>query len=266
MLTVTSGVHELRIPDDLREWDQWVLWRSETRGAQRTKVPYDIAGKMASITSPAAWAPFEAALAAWNQYPKSYSGVGFVFTPVDPFCGIDLDDCIGDDGQVKEWARSTIEQFSDSYMEVSPSGKGIKIWARAALKDLPGLQVRAKGGGAEIYTHGRFFTVTGQAFRGAPLEVSEHTADVKELYDKLRAKLRTRGPWPTRPSSEGRILEGQRNKFLTSVAGTLARRRVDPRAIEVCLVTINEHQCERAIGNEEIKKILNQAQKWARRR
>ena len=70
-------------------------------------------------------------------------------------------------------------------MEISPSGQGLKIWARGSLPaNLPGVKV---GDGAiELYGHSRYFTVTGRAFsRCAPLQVEGHNADLLGLYGQL---------------------------------------------------------------------------------
>ena len=68
------------------------------------------------------------------SYRDRFSGIGFVFSSSDPYCGIDLDNCI-DDGKVKAWAETIVEKLKAvSYGEVSPSGNGIKFWTRATLR------------------------------------------------------------------------------------------------------------------------------------
>lgn len=52
----------------------------------------------------------------------------------------DLDDCLDLEGNLKLWARGVVERFSDSYIEISPSGHGLKIWLRGELAtNLPGV-------------------------------------------------------------------------------------------------------------------------------
>ena len=95
-----------------------------------------------------------------------YAGPGFVFSADDPFCGIDLDDCLDAEGTLKPWARGIVERFSDTYMEISPSGSGLKIWVRGAVPaNLAGVSVG--DGQIETYDHARYFAVTGRIFRGA---------------------------------------------------------------------------------------------------
>src|SRR5439155_23205258 len=123
----------LLVPDSLIECDQWGLWRYESRDGKPTKVPYTTRGRRASSTDPADWTDLEAALSYRRRFPKHYAGIGFAFFESDPFTGVDLDNCLDNRGSAKEWAKSIIERFGDTYMEVSPSGRGVKIWCRGKL-------------------------------------------------------------------------------------------------------------------------------------
>jgi primase-polymerase (primpol)-like protein len=96
-------------------------------------VPYQVGHRRASSTEPSTWATFEAVTNEWRRVPNWYAGPGFVFSPDDPFCGIDLDDSLDAEGNPKPWARGILERFSDTYMEISPSGAGLKIWVRGAV-------------------------------------------------------------------------------------------------------------------------------------
>lgn len=173
-----ARVHEA-VPAELRQLDQWVLWRSETRGGKQTKVPYTADGRHASSTDPTTWATFAEAQAARG----GYSGVGFVFTPDDDFCGIDLDDCLDDDGELLPWAVPIVHAFS-SYTEISPGLHGLKIWTKAKLPEGVRHKVAIGEGAVEVYDSGRYFTVTGRRWDGTPGEIAEGQEALDELVER----------------------------------------------------------------------------------
>jgi hypothetical protein len=167
--------------EELKSLAQWVLWRLETRGLEPTKVPYDAGALLhhnlqrgASSTEPATWSTFEEAQAAYRQHSADYTGVGFVFKRGGGLAGVDLDDCLDERGQLLDWARPLVEPFlaRGAYAEVSPSGRGLKLFVRASVPhpDGEGLShtIRdehgQKLGKLEIYSEGRYFTVTGRRY------------------------------------------------------------------------------------------------------
>jgi putative DNA primase/helicase len=236
------------------------LWRREHVSGRDTKVPYSVRGYKADSTNPCDWASFQTALSTWHLYPQRYAGLGFIFSKDDPYAGIDLDDCLDIEGNVKGWARGTVERFSDTYMEVSPSGQGLKIWAKGTLPaNLPGVGVG--DGQIEIYDHARYFTLTGRAFRGAPLDIEDHAEDLLMLYQRLvGAKGKSR--WPLQPIEGGRIPYGQQHNTLISITGILRARRICDEAIEACLLIINERQCERPGPREHISRLVRSSRGW----
>jgi len=249
------------VPDDLLELDHWVLWRYEERGGKPTKVPYQRSGRRASSTDPRTWSSFEDAFSAWSQRTDHFAGVGFVFTKEDPFVGIDLDRSLDDAGTVKEWAAGVVERFADTYSEISPSGRGLKIWARGSLPaNLPG--VRVGDGTIEMYSYSRFFTVTGNRFHGAPLEVEDHADDLLCMYERLACG---RKHWVTQPEPGGRIPHGQQHNTLVSICGTLRARGICDEAIEACLQAVNARQCERPGSTTDIGRIVASSRKWGAR-
>jgi hypothetical protein len=259
-MTATAYVlnSDYRVPDDLTERDQWVLWRFETRNGRPTKVPYQVTDRLADVSRPATWTTFEDVLNEWRRNPRRYSGLGFVFCNEDPFAGIDLDDSLDDRGAVKAWARGIVERFSDTYMETSSSGKGLKIWARGLLPaNLPGVKVGE--GAIELYDHARYFTVTGRAYRGAPLQVEDHADDLLALYQRLTGGRRG---WPLQPLSGGRIPHGQQHNTLVSICGTLRRRGVCDTAILACLQIVNREQCEKPGSPDDVKRIVESSRRW----
>ena len=150
------------IPQEMRIFRQWVVWRYEdTDGPKPTKVPYSaLNGRLASVTDPNTWASFDEAAHAL-QNSGMYSGIGFVLTEADPFAFIDLDDTKGDqtalDRQVK-----IFNEF-DSYAERSPSGSGLHIIVKGAL---PSGRRRSH---IEVYSSARYMTMTGDIYRNAPI-------------------------------------------------------------------------------------------------
>jgi hypothetical protein len=147
------------IPLCLRVLRQWVCWRYDDRGGKPTKVPVTIGGYNASSTDPTDWYSFEEVC----EVAHKFDGIGFVFTADDPLLGIDLDDCL-DAGRIKPWAEEVIKDLDGTYAEVSPSGNGVKFWAKAINPLASGRKVQVEDGSIEIYDRGRFFTVTGNVW------------------------------------------------------------------------------------------------------
>ena len=147
------------VPDELKACRQWVLWRYEGRGGKPTKVPYQVSGQRASSVDPSHWVGFDEAIAA----APNWDGVGFVFAPGSGLVGIDLDDCLDEFRAIEPWALEVLDRLG-SYAEVSPSGRGIKVWAKGQLPTDRGRKVKIEGGALEVYSQGRYFTVTGQNY------------------------------------------------------------------------------------------------------
>ncbi len=144
---------------NIRDLRQWLCWRTEEREGKPTKVPYSsLTGRMASSTNPETWANYEDAVRACKEH--GYGGIGFVFTPEDDLCGVDLDGCLNPEtGEIESWAQEIIEEL-DSYTEISPSGTGVHILARAKLPE-----GRNRKGRFEAYDRDRYFTVTENILR-----------------------------------------------------------------------------------------------------
>jgi primase-polymerase (primpol)-like protein len=214
----SAATAEYHVPDTLIELDQWVLWRYVYQNGRWTKVPYSARGGRASVSEPADWAPFAKTFETWRAKPRAYAGPGFVFTAGGGIVGVDLDDCLNADQSVKSWARGIVEHFGDTFIDLSPSNTGLKLFVRGSLPaSVPGLAVG--DGQIELYDRGRFFTVTGRPFRGAPLEIENHTEGIHLLYERLTGgghKAR-----PLQPLPGERIPHGRQHNTLVSIAGTL---------------------------------------------
>lgn len=131
------------IPDEMKKYNNWLV--------HKNKVPYaPLTGRMANGIK---WcSSFEQAIKALST--GEYDGLGFHFDNT-PFTGIDLDNHINN----KEFDSFSMEVYlqADSYCEYSPSGSGLHI----IVKGEAPYPVKNSKEGIEIYSQGRYFTVTG---------------------------------------------------------------------------------------------------------
>ena len=169
-----------KIPDELRALPQWVV--------HKAKCPYDPrTGYRAKARQPKTWATFGEAVNTGD-----YDGIGFEFMSENGLVGIDLDTVRDPEtGWTDPLALEIIDQL-DSYTEISPSGYGFHIIARGttalewnkvklpdnqikrvdvdlttgeARRDKDG-NIRYKQPEIEMYTEGRYFTMTGNVCGG----------------------------------------------------------------------------------------------------
>ncbi|MFJ7753190.1 phage/plasmid primase, P4 family [Peribacillus muralis] len=160
------------IPEELKQTNQWVLWKSEERNGKKTKVPYQANGNMAQSNNRRTWSTFHSVV---NTYINgNYDGIGFMFSKDDPFVGVDLDNCVID-GECSDLAEE-ITEMMDSYTEFSPSGEGIHIIVKGDLPIEKGTGKKSTAHNLEVYRHGRYFTFTGN---------STNIPDIVERTDEL---------------------------------------------------------------------------------
>jgi|SRR5215216_1290187 len=172
--------HPENVPAELKVGDVWVT-------CDEYKAPL-IAIKSgtvfaASSTDSNTWRTYETALATHSDN-EHISGIGRVIAADEDYVGIDLDDCLDPDtGDLTPWANTIITRLN-SYSEISPSLTGVKIWTKA-----PGTNTAYKKPGLEIYSRGRYFTVTGLPLNGhrAPIAVrgDELAAIIEEEFPKV---------------------------------------------------------------------------------
>jgi putative DNA primase/helicase len=146
-------------PPELRQHPRWVLWHFEWRDGKWTKPPLRADGKgYADSTLPSTWTDFATARAAYQRGVANADGVGWVIG--EGIVGVDIDKCRDPvTGELTADARRIIATIN-SYTEVSPSGTGVRIFARGELPP-----VGRKRGNYEMYggDGGRYLTVTGRA-------------------------------------------------------------------------------------------------------
>lgn len=171
------------IPAELRQIPQWVCWKAKPgKNGKIDKVPFDPkTGRAASSTDPATWGVFEQAVAT-SKNGGGYAGIGFVLGG-GPYVGVDLDDCRNPKtGVIDTWAWEIVQKLN-TYTEISPSGKGLRMFLKGELKN-PG---RRKGK-IECYVTGRFLTVTGHRVEGTPNAVMDRQQEILAFHESVFGK------------------------------------------------------------------------------
>jgi putative DNA primase/helicase len=175
-----SSFYPHNIPDDLKMLNQWVVYKlvpNPDPSKKDIKCPLSIStGYGASTSDPDTWSSYSDALtwySEWGGHPHSHidarqgemtgivTGLGYVFSPDDPYCGIDLDHCIDEQGKLKQWAQDIVDML-ESYTEISVSGTGLHVIIAGQKPD----NARCRHGNIECYDQGRYFCLTGNLYKG----------------------------------------------------------------------------------------------------
>lgn len=179
------------IPVELRSVDRWIVWKGVWKPQKQKydKVPvHPTKGYKINHLDPKNHLP---AADAWAAYSDGMgSGIGFVMTgePIttadngDPLypVGIDFDN-LASSKETTEYARSVYKRLG-CYMEVSPSGTGLRMFVLSRTPPRSGQT--SKG---EMYTSGRFLTVTGHNARGCLKEATKEVCEIEREF------------WPAQP-------------------------------------------------------------------
>lgn len=217
-----------RTPEELRNVSQWHCWRL----SNGTKIPVQVDGSPAKSNDSSTWTDFETAVDA-SQF---YSGLAFEIS--EPWTGIDLDDCLDENG-IKPWCLEILCRFDGiGFAEVSPSGNGIKILTRGRKPAGSRSQKKFDEGGIECYDNRRFWTITGDLYNGQD-EIGDGQEAINWLCEKFLSTENKTSPAPVLPvvprqsgsSLEKRVesylqsvpqaADGERNRSAFSIAGHL---------------------------------------------
>jgi hypothetical protein len=148
--------------------DHWVVWRWELRKGKNgdqtwTKPPFMATDPRhkAKNNDPTTWSSYAAAVAA----ASTADGIGFALLDT-PFVAVDLDHCIDiDTGAIDPWAETWIEAANGAYIEVTPSGEGLRIIGFGCGEKLHRkwkIKGARDGAAIEVYRNcERYITVTG---------------------------------------------------------------------------------------------------------
>ena len=173
----------------------WVNWGINPN---KLKMPYTPATlRPAKAGQPDTWGTLSEAIR--NVKAGKAQGIGYQFDG-SGLWGVDLDHAI--DQKTKEiypWARGIIAKLN-TYTEISPSGTGFHMIARANsfVAELHKKAVHGTDGIVEIYGADRYFTVTGNVFDGRDT-INERTEALSSVYNTFLAE--PSAPKAKKPSS-----------------------------------------------------------------
>lgn len=243
------------VPAELLELPVWLFWRSlpgDKPGDKARKVPLYGNGQNRGRTDTpddrAHLLPFEEAAAVFESLRCTGLGIALGKLPGTDLhlSGIDLDN-LGSEPQRDDRVLEVMAAAC-SYTEISPSGNGLHILglgdAGTTKKDASGL---------EVYSGGRFFTVTGRRVNGA------HLADIREAANvarRLFLRTTTDDRTKPRPAAGGAIKEGGRNSSLYA----LGRRLADAGGLSAgevagVLPVLNASRCDPPLATDEVQQI-----------
>lgn len=239
------------IPQDLRDVPRWAPYELTFDANKPGK-----AGKKplhpAKTNSTKGWVGFDAAVDLWRRaqwLDRNCHGLGFLMTGATEWVALDLDQCFDAEGTLLLWAREILIQV-DSYTEVSPSGKGLRIIGKADrpegwLKDVVVCpEIRKQGSGLEFYwgASARFLTMTGNVFEGRTRFNAVDPEVVMAFVDRYASKS------PTSKEKQSTLPTGKVPEVLEEVGlpeGLSARARTflqdGPEANDDCSARV--HDC-----------------------
>ena len=169
----SRGIRAEHIPQELMSYPQWVCWRYVGRGEGRKPDKQPVNPRTlanAGVHWTNTWATFDVAYKAYLRHIKDgITGIGYVLTPEDPYVAVDIDSCVDGD-EIEDRAVQIIEELK-SYTEISPSGHGLRI-----LLNSSEFHDNARTSAIEVYSQGRYVTITGRHVAGTPDKISVASA------------------------------------------------------------------------------------------
>jgi hypothetical protein len=170
------------IPNELRVLGRWVCW--DLREGRKVPCDAKAINAHASSTDDSSWATFDLARSAYEERQgddDAFSGVGIVLNG-DGLVGVDIDHCVSN-GIPDPAALRLLDDLGASYIEVSPSGTGLRAFGYAENLEA-GCKGRFNGLSVELYSNARYLTVTGQAIKPGPVSALSGFGD---LARRIRA-------------------------------------------------------------------------------
>jgi hypothetical protein len=200
---------------------QWVVWRWTIVKGRWSKPPFQALDprKHASTADPNTWTDYTTALACVQA--GHADGITFVLTAGDGLGVLDLDNCRDPQtAAIDMWAQLLLMRSGATYVEISPSGKGLHVWGTATGESLnrkllidPGEygKIGLADPAIELFRNtGKALTVSGLTLhRGTALENIDGLFKYAEVFAG-RHKLQ---PKPTAAAVPGQPSDGGGSRF-----------------------------------------------------
>lgn len=193
------------LPHMLKRRNRFCCWQYELRDGHKTKVPYSpVTRRRAKTDDPTTFCDFATAIAAVG----GFNGIGYLVG--DEVCAIDLDDCFNEDDSLGPVSQDVVNNFKDSYMERSPSGKGLRIIFQTPgfAYDIVKYYINNRKYGLEVYVAGatnRFVTLTGNVYRDG--DVIDQTEALQIVLDKYMIRPRQMQKAEVTPSGQSYLTD-----------------------------------------------------------
>jgi len=216
----------------------------------------------------------------WSATPRAGVGLptgkinGLIVIDLDPR-NADLDELVDGDGEchtrsVYDWATEVFHGSIPDTWTVETPGGGLHFYFQhpgdhvvPGIKDwMKGVDVKSDGGYVcappSIHPNGGEYEWAIKPDGDTPLaELPEWIIAAMAEAQKKRVEKEIKGNL-----GDGKVPAGGRNDYLTSVAGTLQRRAVDPEAILAALLAENKAKCEPSLPEDEVMLIVNSVSRY----
>lgn len=160
------------------------MWKQEDG---KGKVPYQVDDKRARANKINTFTDFKSALSVVDKFDGL--GIG-IFNKIS---AIDIDNCIDTNGNYSDLAKDIMDIFKSSYIEKSPSGKGIRIifLVDGFSYDKSKYYINNQKLGLEVYVSGatnKYVTITGDVISKGNINVSNDK--LQTLLDRYMQRPR----------------------------------------------------------------------------
>lgn len=192
-----------QIDNLLKTQNRFVCWRARPANdkGKFPKIPTDPVMQIpVDGTDPSNWMNWETAIDHYNQGLCDGVGIAlskepFILVDDEPLflVALDFDSCVHRMDEIKVIRKS----LANTYFEISPSGRGVRGFALS--------RVPIKGGndgkGNELYSFGRFVTITGNNSVGQIREATEAVIELEKNWfpPKVQKQCKTKTSDPITP-------------------------------------------------------------------
>lgn len=173
------------LPQYLKDNARFCVWKQE---AGKGKVPYQANGKRAKANKVNTFTDFKKAL----DVVGKFDGLGIgIFNKIS---AIDIDNCIDASGNYSDLAKDIMDIFEESYIEKSPSGKGIRIifLVDGFSYDKSKYYINNQKLGLEVYVAGstnKYVTITGDVINQGKIILANDQLEI--LLDRYMQRPKT---------------------------------------------------------------------------